>query len=110
MLTTIPIKNEWIEVAQLFGDVESVVKEALQSYFLEQCRQRINQAAVQITAYREKYGCDYGTFKNAVQTDEDFLEKVESQNPLWEEDAMEWEYWLEEQQTWQSQLIAILRR
>ncbi|HOU13958.1 MAG TPA: hypothetical protein PKZ84_12680 [Anaerolineae bacterium] len=42
----------------------------------------------------------YETFKREVQTNERFLATLETQNPLWEQDAMECEYWLEEQQAW----------
>ncbi len=109
-MQAIPVANEWVETVQLFGDVETVVKEALRDYFIEQCQQRINKAVVTVVGYNQKYHCDYETFKRAVQTDEDFLTKIEAQNPLWEEDAMEWEYWLEEQQTWLNRLGDILRR
>ncbi|MBI1927761.1 hypothetical protein HYR99_26425 [Candidatus Poribacteria bacterium] len=109
-MLTIAIDNEWVETAQLFGDVERVVKEALQVYLIEQCQQRIKVADTQITTYDQKYQCDYKTFKQSIQTDEDFLKRVEAQNPLWEEDAMEWEYWLEEHQTWHNQLKTILKR
>ncbi len=109
-MLTISIDDEWVETAQLFGDVNSVVKEALQAYAIEKCQQRIDQAATKIAAYEQKYHCGYKAFKQAIQTDEDFLIGVESQNPLWEEDAMEWEYWVEEQQVWRKQLEAILQR
>jgi len=109
-MTTISIDKEWVETAQLFGDVKSIIKEALRSYSIEQCRQRIDNATAKVALYSRKYDCDYKTFKAAIQTDEDFLKKTDAQNPLWEQDAMEWEYWLEEQQTWHNQLEAILQR
>ncbi len=109
-MLTIAIDNEWVETAQLFGDVERIVTEALQSYLIDQCQQRINKAAPKINTYDQKYHCDYETFKQSIQTDEDFLKRVEAQNPLWEEDAMEWEYWLEEHQTWHNRLETILQR
>ncbi len=86
---------------RLFGDVERVVKDALRAYLVEQCQHRIGQAAAKIEAYNQKYECDYHNFKQSVQSDEDFLIKIEAQTSLWEEDAMEWEYWVEEKQTWQ---------
>ena len=109
-METITIDNEWVEIAKLFGEVDSVVKEALQAYSIEQCQRRINKAAMQINTYAQKYQCDYETFKHAVQIDEGFLTKIEAISPLWEEDAMEWEYWVEERQTWHNQLEAILKR
>lgn len=110
MMPTISIDNDWVETAQLFGEVEQVVKDALRTYSIEQCIQHIDQATTKIKAYSQQYGCDYDFFKRAVQTDEIFLAKIEAQYPLWEEDAMEWEYWLEERQAWTQRLETILQR
>ncbi len=101
-MLTIAIDNQWVETAQVFGDVERVVKEALRIYLVDQCQQRLNQATAKLSIYSQKYHCNYDTFKQAVQTDEDFLLRVEAQYPLWEEDAMEWAYWLEEYQAWRN--------
>lgn len=109
-MLAVPVANEWVETVQLFGDVEKVVEEALRAYSVERCQQRINEATVTVASYNQKYHCDYATFKRAIQTDEGFLIKVEAQNPLWEEDAMEWEYWIEEQWVWLNRLGDILRR
>ncbi len=108
-MSTIIIENKWLKIAQLFGKTEQVVHQALQSYFNEQCQQRLNQANAKINYFSQKYQCDYETFKQGVQTDDDFLKSVETKNALWEEDAMEWEYWLEEQNKWQNQLKVILQ-
>jgi GH25 family lysozyme M1 (1,4-beta-N-acetylmuramidase) len=107
-MLTISLENKWMDTARLFGDVERVVREALQAYLIKQCQQRIDQAASKIAAYSQKYNSDYNTFKQSIQTDEDFLTRIEAQHPLWEEDAMEWEYWLEECQVWQQRLETIL--
>ena len=109
-MLSVPIDNEWVETAQLFGDVESVIKDALRNYSIEQCQQRINKATALVASYNRKYHCDYEKFQRDIQTHEDFLARIETQNPLWEEDAMEWEYWLEEQQSWLCRLGDILRR
>lgn len=109
-MPTISIDNDWVETAQLFGEVEQVVKDALRTYSIEQCIQHIEQATAKIKRYNHEYQCDYGFFKQAIQTDEAFLVKVEAQNPLWEEGAMEWEYWLEERQAWTQRLETILQR
>ncbi len=106
-MSTIIIENKWVKIAQLFGQAEQVVHQALQSYLNEQCQQRFNKATAKISDYSQKYQCDYEMFKQAVQTDEDFLKSVETKNALWEEDAMEWEYWLEEQKKWHYQLKII---
>ena len=109
-MLTISIDDKWVDTVRFFGDVEGVVKEALQAYLIKQCQQRIYQADTKIMIYVEKYHCDYDIFKERIQTDENFLTKIETQDPLWEEDAMEWEYWLEEHQTWHNRLKTILQR
>jgi len=108
-MLTISIEDKWADTLRLFGDVDQVVNQALRAYFIEQCQQRIDQVSAKIAVYNQKYHRDYHNFKHSIQTDEDFLVKVEAQNPLWEEDAMEWEYWLEEQQTWQDRFVDYLR-
>ena len=109
-MLSVPVANEWVETARLFGDIENVVRDALWNYSVEQCQQRINKATTRVVSYNQKYRCDYEGFRRAIQTNESFLTRIEAQNPLWEEDAMEWEYWIEEQQAWLNQLGDILRR
>lgn len=82
----------------------------MQSYFVEKCRQKIHEATEQIAGYHRKYGMDYKTFKSKVQTDDLYLEGLEGQFPLWEEDAMEWEFWEKENNQWHARLEAILKR
>lgn len=106
----ISIDNEWAEAARFFGDVDGVVKEALRTYLREQTQTRLDKAASRIHAFAQKYQCDFETFKQSLQADAAFATRVEAQNPLWEEDAMEWEYWLEEYRTWRNRLEAISRR
>jgi translation initiation factor 2 alpha subunit (eIF-2alpha) len=104
----IAIDNELFNTVQLFGKVESVVKQALLTYITEQGQQRLQQAVTHLAHYQQQYQSDYDTFKQAVQTNEAFLKQLEAQYPLWEADAMEWEYWREEYRTWRNHLQAIL--
>ncbi|HAO21506.1 MAG TPA: hypothetical protein DCQ37_14180 [Desulfobacteraceae bacterium] len=109
-LISIEIEDEWIKTAQWFGNIKDFITEALKSYSVEQCISHIKDISAKIAAYNKKYLCNYETFTNAVQTDKEFLMKIESQNPLWEEDAMEWEYWHEEYRAWQNRLEVILQQ
>ncbi len=52
-MQTITVENEWLETAQLFGDAERVVKDALQSYFVEKSRQKIHEATEKSAGYRQ---------------------------------------------------------
>ncbi len=107
---TIALEDEWVQTVQLFGDVESVIKEALKAYSTDQCQRRIRQAADNIAEYAQKYQRPFQDFTHTIQTDEVFLERIQAQYPLWEEDVMEWTYWIEEQQAWQHRLKAISER
>ena len=109
-MLAVQIADAWVETVQPFGDIEKVVQDALQAYAIDQCQQRIQKATAKIASYNQKYHCDYKTFKQSIQNDEGFLDAVEAQNSLWEEDAMEWEYWLEEQQAWLNRLGDISQR
>lgn len=109
-MQTITVDDQWFETARLFGDVEQIVSQALQAYLIQQSQVELDKASQKISDYQHKYKCDYQQFNQAIQTDARFLQTVEKENPLWEEDAMEWLYWLEEQQTWQDRLQAILKR
>lgn len=73
------------------------------------CWQRIEQAERQIAGYEQKYGTTYETFNRRVATDENFLTATHRDHPTWEADAIEWDYRLEELQTWQNRLEKILR-
>ena len=57
--------------------------------------------------YEEKYGMDYETFHRRMALDEDYYNQTNHFNPLWEQDALEWEYWHEEVRDWTSKLEAI---
>jgi len=45
-----------------------------------------------------------------IQTDEDFLQRVDRINPVWEEDAMEWDYRLKELTEWMQKLEDTLQQ
>jgi len=110
MSIVLEMKDEWVKTASLFGDVETVVADALRRYAVDKCIQKIEQARAKIKAYENRYGCDYDTFSLKVQTDEDFLRGVEKINPVWEEDAMEWDYRLKELAEWMQKLEDTLQQ
>ena len=68
-MLSVPVANEWVETARLFGDIESVVTAALRNYSIEQCQQRINKATALVASYNQKYHCDYEVFQRDIQTD-----------------------------------------
>jgi len=109
-MPAVTVKDELVDVARLFGEVDTVLTEALRRYVIDQCIRKIEEAADKIKSYERKYGYSYDTFSTKIQTDEAFLERVEQQNPLWEEDTMEWKYRVEEEREWTRRLEDILKK
>ena len=97
------------EILQTLGDPEVVAASALRRYLVDVCWQRIERAEGHLAEYEQKYGSDYERFSHRVGTDEAFLETINQGHPTWEADAIEWDYRLEELQTWQDRLEKILR-
>ena len=96
------------EILQALGNPKTVATSALRRYLVDVCLQRIEQAERQIGDYEQRYGFDYETFNRQIGTDETFLQTTNQNHPTWEADAIEWEYRLEELQTWQTRLEKIL--
>jgi hypothetical protein len=86
-----------------------VVSSALRHYLLEVCLQRIERAERQIAAYQQRYGSNYETFSQKVASDEAFLEATSRTYPMWEADAIEWEYRVDEAKAWRERSGMILR-
>jgi len=104
----IPVQQSMSEILQALGDPKIVAVSALRRYLVDICWQRIEQAERQIVEYEQKYGTTYETFTRRVGTDEEFLMMINRDYPTWEADAIEWDYRLEELQTWRERLEKIL--
>jgi len=109
-MSAVAVKSDLLNVAKKFGDVDTVVAEALRHYAIDQSVERIEAARVKIRGYEKKYGASYATFAHQVQTDAKFLRRIEAKHPLWEEDALEWKYRLDEVEEWTATLENILKR
>ena len=109
MQITLPTNQTVSEILQALGDPETVAARALRHYLLDICLQRLEQARQQIDRYEHRYGADYETFNRRIGTDETFLETVNCAYPLWEADAIEWVYRMEEDETWRNRSQTILR-
>ena len=105
----IPVQESLLEILKGLGSLETVTAAALRRYALDRCLQRIEQAERQIAFYERRYESDYNTFNRHICTDQTFLDLVNRDHPMWEADAIEWAYRIEEAQTWQERLERILR-
>jgi hypothetical protein len=104
----VPVQQSMNEILQVLGDPQIVAMSALRRYLVDVCWQRIEQAERQIAEYEQKYQTTYETFGQQVSTDETFLDRLNQKHPTWEADAIEWDYRLEELQTWRNRLEKIL--
>lgn len=104
----VPVHESMNDILRVLGDPEIVAASALRRYLVDVCWQRIEQAERHIAEYEQKYGADYKTFNYRISTDQIFLEATNQNNPTWEADAIEWDYRIEELQTWQQRLEKIL--
>lgn len=109
MQIAFPMNQTVSEILQILGEPDRVAARALRHYLLDVCLQRLEQARQQIDRYEQKYGSDYGTFNRHVGTDETFLEAMNSAHPLWEVDAIEWAYRVEEEEAWRNRSETVLR-
>jgi hypothetical protein len=106
---TIPIQESLLEILRGLGDLESVTLAALRRYALDLCLERIEQAERRIAFYERRYESDYNTFNRRICTEQAFLEVINRDHPMWEADAIEWAYRIEEAQAWRERLEKILR-
>jgi hypothetical protein len=62
----------------------------VRQYVVDRCLQRLDAAEAKIATYIHKYGLDYETFNRRVTMDQDYLDRLNQNNPRWEADAIEW--------------------
>jgi hypothetical protein len=106
---TIPIHHTIYEILYAVGEPETITLNALRRYLLDICWQKIEQIEKQIKNYEQQYGLSYEFFNQSITTDEQFLDNINQQYPMWESDAIEWLYRIEEVHTWEKRLEQILR-
>lgn len=99
-MSAVAVKQDLLSIAKRFGDVDTVVSDAVRRYAIDRSVERIEAARAKVRAYEKQYGITYASFAQKIQTDAMSLRRVESKNPLWEEDAMEWKHGVEEVEEW----------
>ncbi len=106
---TIPMQQSLLDLLQTLGDPASVIPAAVRQYVVDRCLQRLEAAEARVQAYIHKYGSDFATFNMLVTTDEEYLRTLNLTHPLWESDAIEWAYRLEEVELWRTRLATALQ-
>ena len=109
MMTTIAVRDLYLEVLAPFGNVQDMVDLALQRLSIEQITTRIAELRQRDIAYRKRYGMDYPTFVARSASDEQFVTQMEATiSKTWEKDLADWEYCYEGALDWTRRLQSIL--
>jgi len=106
---TVSIQHNLLEIVKTLGEPDTVIPVAVRQYVVDRCLQRLDDAEAKVTRYAQKYDTDYETFHQQVTMDQDYLDRLNSKHPLWEMDAIEWAYRLEEVALWQARLTKALQ-
>ena len=109
-MSTIMIKESYVDTLRLFGRVDELLDEAVEQYLIDRIVKRIKRARDEAQAFEKLYGMDYATFAERVQLDADYYNQVNQNNPLWEQDMLTWEYWDAEAREWTEKLDDILSK
>lgn len=106
------IEKSYLDTLRLFGEVNELVNElvneAVEQYLTNRIIERIKLAREKVRKYDGTCGTNYATFSQRVQLDEGYHNQVDQDNPLWEQDTLEWMYWDEEVRDWTERLESIL--
>jgi len=109
-MSTIAIKESYMNTLRLFGKVDELLDEAVEQYLIDRVVGRIKRARSEVQAFEKLYGTNYATFAERVQLDADYYNQVNQNNPLWEQDMLTWEYWDAEAREWTEKLDDILSK
>lgn len=105
---TISLQNNLLDIVQVLGEPDAVIPAAVRQYVVDRCLQKLDVAEARIADYVRKYGSDYERVSERASTDQMYLDKLNRDYPLWEADAVEWQYRLEEVELWRTRLTRAL--
>jgi len=100
MSTVLEMKDEWVKTARLFGDVETVMTDALLTTYLQS---QIRACEQEIGIYELKYRMTFAEFAEAWEQGAIAGRWAHAV----ERDYMEWEGLEEERQQWLARLRAL---
>ncbi len=92
-MATVAIKDDWASILSDFGEIQTIVDQAVQKYTIDQIFDKITQLRQKDTIYQKKYGLDYPAFCKRTAEDGDFVAQLESEiEKMWEGDLADWEF------------------
>ncbi len=108
-MTTVVLKDEWVDILSAFGDIQTIVNQAVQKYTIDQIFGKITLLRQKDAVYQKKYGLDYQSFSQKTAVDEDFVTQLESEiEKMWEGDLADWEFCHKGIEDWTQKLQTIL--
>ena len=108
-MLTISLQGNLMELVHLLGEPAAVVPAAVRQYVVDRCLQRLEAAEAKVGVYVQRYGMDYRSFNRQVTTNQGYLDRLNQDHPLWESDAIEWAYRIEEAELWRERLTKALQ-
>jgi hypothetical protein len=92
-MTTIPIKDQYVTVLSVFGDLPEVINLALQHYTISKITSKIQELRQKEAVYQLKYGLPYLAFAQRTAQDESYVQQIETTIcKTWEIDLADWEF------------------
>lgn len=96
-MSNVSIRNEFVELLGVLGDVESEVDDALRRYLLDRASERLELCRKEIRHFEQIYGRSFDDFASALASENNaFLDEVERRHPTWEADYNTWETYVQE--------------
>ena len=109
-MAAVAVNEDVLKMLQVFGDVNEQINTAVEEYAARRIIERIKTARAKLSEFEKTYGIGFAAFSERMGSDEAFYAEVNRVNPLWEQDALTWEYWQEEAQEWSNSLNTILNK
>ncbi|MBC8230916.1 hypothetical protein H8E77_15300 [bacterium] len=89
-----------VEALHSLGKLNEIVPFALKRYSIDEVLKRIEELKKEITEWEIKYNMSYNQFQAKIVDDEQFLDNLNQQHPMWEADLMYWESQQRELNQW----------
>lgn len=102
------LKDKYVDILKLFGDLEEVLEQAAHQYAVARIQAQIAETEAKVYDFEQKYGMSYNEFQQKSSTNEIFLDQLRHQEPLWEAEANEWEFYVEVLTEWHGRLNSLL--
>ena len=107
-MSSVMVKDKYIQALNALGDVQSGVDTALELYTTEQIKSKINELRRREERYEAKYGMEYSIFAKRASLDESFIQQVEANiSKTWELDIADWEFCHKGIQDWTHHLLLL---